>query len=267
MRHKAYRAILWLLLGALCACAATGAAMPAQTPEEEAAWRLEVFSAISKGLHDAEQSLSAIDPGKPMVALTFDDGPSAYTDQILDLLEQYGCRATFFIVGTRVAKRQETVARAARLGCELGTHSWDHANLRDLDREGIDDQLGRSIRAIERASDARVVLMRPPYGAIGDALRAACRQLQLPILRWSLDTRDWETKDAQATYDAIMNDVQNGSIILCHDTVASTAEAMARVIPALQARGYQLVTVTEMFEAVGTALSPGTTYDRLVWPQ
>lgn len=203
-----------------------------------------------------------IDPTKPMVALTFDDGPGKDTAKILDILDQYGSRATFFVVGNRVKNFSDGLAQVTQRGSEVGTHTWSHEDLSKLSQGNIQSQLQKSIDAIENITGQPVTLMRPPYGAISGNVKTVCGQMNLPIIQWSLDTRDWETRSASKTYDSIMNNVKNGSIILCHEIVPSTITAMERVVPELINRGYQLVTVTELFTYGGQTLEPGKVYER-----
>lgn len=222
---------------------------------------LSLFSAMTSDLFDTGTEYS-VDSTKPMVALTFDDGPSEYTSQILDLLTQYGGRATFFMIGNRVAKHKEVVQQVVEQGSEIASHTWSHPDLNTLDEAGVRAQLSKSVNTLEYVGGQPIRLMRPPYGNQNETVRAACRSSGLSIITWSIDTRDWRTRDAQATYDAIMQDVQHGSIVLCHDIYPSTAEAMAKVIPALIQQGYQLVTVSELFEASGKTLHSGSVYNR-----
>lgn len=214
---------------------------------------------------DAPQAVGerTIDPTRPMVALTFDDGPSDHTLAILNLLEANGGRGTFCMVGNRIAGYQDVVAQVARQGSEIASHTWAHKQLTTLTPKEITSQIKRAMDAIEAVTGQPVTLLRPPYGSIDSDVRAACRDLGISIVTWSIDTEDWKTNSADATYAAIMNHVQNGSIVLCHDVKGSTARAMERVIPELVARGYQLVTVSELLQFIPGGAEPGVVYNRL----
>lgn len=205
----------------------------------------------------------AIDPSRPMIALTFDDGPSEYTPHILDVLAEHGARATFCMVGNRISAYRDVVARVAGEGHEIATHTWSHKRLTTLSQSEIESQLRRCMDAITTASGASVAVMRPPYGAVNADVKAVCRKLGLTIATWSIDTEDWRTNNADATYSAIMNHVTNGSIILCHDVKPSTSAAMDRVIPALVSQGYQLVTVSQLLSFSKTGGAPGVVYNHL----
>jgi peptidoglycan/xylan/chitin deacetylase (PgdA/CDA1 family) len=201
-----------------------------------------------------------MDPGKPMVALTFDDGPSKHTARILDLLERYNARATFCTVGNLLGSRRDTVARAAALGCEVIGHSWDHKNLTKLTDAEIKKQLLDTSAAIEAITGVKTRLYRPPYGAVSDKVRNVSRELGFAIINWSVDPLDWKTRDADAVYNAIMRDVADRAIVLSHDSYATTAAAMERVIPELISQGYQLVTVSELLSDAHDSLTPGQVY-------
>ncbi len=201
-----------------------------------------------------------IDPNKPMVALTFDDGPSVYTTRILDLLETYNVRATFFVVGSRVSSYPDTIRRCAEAGNEIGIHTWSHAKLTELSEEEILAQIVDTYNAVQQYAGFTCAAVRPPTGAYNDTVKAVAAELGLYLANWSVDTLDWQTRDADATYEAIMSDVFDGAIILCHDLYETTAEAMERVIPALIEQGYQLVTVSELLSYSDGGIVPGNLY-------
>ncbi|MCL2699142.1 MAG: polysaccharide deacetylase family protein [Defluviitaleaceae bacterium] len=193
-----------------------------------------------------------IDPSKPMIAFTFDDGPSRYTPLILDLLEYYNVRATFGVVGDRVGSRQETVTRAAELGNEIISHSWSHRRLTRLSANQIKNDLLETSRVIEEAVGVAPLIFRPPYGAINNNVMNVSRELELAILLWSIDTKDWKYRDADVIYNIVMEHAADGAIVLSHDLYEVTVEAMERIIPELISEGFQLVTISELlgsFEA------------------
>lgn len=198
------------------------------------------------------------DPDAPMIALTFDDGPSDYTDMILDCLEEYGQRATFFVCGYTAVNYPDQIARADYIGCEIGNHTYGHANLTTLDRMGIASQLDSTDKIIELATGHPATVIRPPYGAFNDTVKSVA---DVPLVLWNVDTQDWETRDTQSTIDNILDVVYDGDIVLMHDIYESTAEAMLTVIPELTNRGYQLVTMSEIAETRG-GMEPGGAYYR-----
>ncbi|MCL2408079.1 MAG: polysaccharide deacetylase family protein [Oscillospiraceae bacterium] len=201
-----------------------------------------------------------LDPNLPMVALTFDDGPSGYTGKILDLLEQHGGRATFMVLGNLINARQETLTRTIALGSEVIGHSWDHRNLTKLSAAEIRAEISDTSALIASVSGVSWPMFRPPYGAYNDTVKAIAAELGYAIIYWSVDTLDWKNRDPDWVYNAVMNDVADGAIVLMHDIHGTTADAMARVIPRLIEQGYQLVTVSELLYHRHGVLEPGRVY-------
>ena len=200
---------------------------------------------------------SMIDPSKPMVALTFDDGPSAYTRDILDQLEKYDAHATFFVVGNRVASNASTIKRAYDMGCEIGNHSWSHPQLSAISVTEMKNELNKTDEAVRKITGETPALLRPPYGAVDADVKAYAGK---PLIHWSIDTLDWSHRTASKTISSVLNNVRDGSIVLMHDIYAPTRDAAVSLIPTLISRGYQLVTVSEMAAYRGVNLQDGTIY-------
>ncbi|MDO4299609.1 MAG: polysaccharide deacetylase family protein [Lachnospiraceae bacterium] len=202
-----------------------------------------------------------IDSSKPMVALTFDDGPGAYTGRLLDCLQKNQARATFFMVGTNVSRYSSTVKRMAEMGCELGNHSYSHPYFTSLSTSGMRSQVSTTSNLIRNASGKYPTLFRLPYGD-GASNSTVLSALGLPSIYWSIDTRDWaNTGNPQHTINEVLNHVQSGDIVLMHDIHYNTVVAAETIIPALKKRGYQLVTVSQLAKYKGkTTLSAGRTY-------
>lgn len=200
-----------------------------------------------------------IDPSKPMVALTFDDGPSRYTAGILDVLEANDARATFFMVGNRMGSYQNTVRHMVELGCEPASHTWDHTYLTSLSGAALQANLDRVDQTLASIAGVHTVIMRPPGGYINNASRAALAERGVPAIFWSIDTLDWKTKNAGQTVNTVLSKVRDGDIILMHDLYSTSAEAAAVLIPELINRGYQLVTVSELASFRG-GMQPGQSY-------
>ncbi len=178
------------------------------------------------------------------VALTFDDGPSFYTDGLLDILKEHDVRATFFVLGTQVRIQSETVARMFREGHQIGNHTWDHPNLTNMPDDQIQEQLRLTDDLIVQLIGEPTPFLRPPYGAYNDRVLAASG---LPIIFWSVDPLDWRDRDAAIVAARIM-EAPVGAIILAHDIHKSTVDAVPAIINALRGRGIQFVTVTNLFE-------------------
>ena len=192
------------------------------------------------------------------VALTFDDGPSAAaTAKILDLLERYQVKATFFVLGNMAEALPELLKRQVALGCEIGNHTQGHKYLTKLSVTDMRYQIDTVNNHVEAVTGVRPRLLRPPYGAKKDYVRA---EAGMPLMLWNIDTEDWKHRNAQKTIDAVLNFVKDGDVILMHDLYATTAEACETIIPELINRGFELVTVSELFEAKGIALSAGKDY-------
>ena len=201
-----------------------------------------------------------IDPSKPMVALTFDDGPSQYTDGILDVLEKNQSRATFFELGNRVGRYPDTVLRIGQVGCEIGNHSYDHAILGNATVSKIRSEISKTDAKIKKITGKKPTLLRPPYGSIGNNLRNNAKK---PMILWSVDTLDWQSRNADKVYQHVMSHVKDGDIILMHDIYSSTRSAAQRIVPELKKRGYQLVTVSELARYRNVELTAGGRYAQM----
>jgi len=202
-------------------------------------------------------------PRRPMISLTFDDGPSQYTPLILDLLQYYGGRATFFVLGNRVAGRPEIIRRINDEGHEIMGHSWDHQNFLHLNRQQIYNQIANTSDAIYDVIGVRPPsAFRAPFGLINELTRDVSRDLGYAIIRWSVDPEDWRRpQNADNIYNHIMSHAIDGAIILLHDIHPTTVEAMYRVVPSLIEKGFDLVTTSELLEYFFGELTSGAQYD------
>ncbi|MCL2401480.1 MAG: polysaccharide deacetylase family protein [Oscillospiraceae bacterium] len=197
---------------------------------------------------------------RPMIALTFDDGPSRFTDYILNILEQYNARATFFVLGYRVEARQDTVLRTVNIGSEVAGHTWSHRNLSALSCQAIAETIQNTSAIIDEVTGISPRFFRPPYGWLNSNVANISGELGYSVVNWTLDPMDWKYRDAQTIYNNIMNRVEEGAIILLHDIHPTTVAAMELVIPSLIAEGYQLVTVSELLYHLYGELEPGKLY-------
>ncbi len=208
-----------------------------------------------------------IDPDKPMVCLTFDDGPNpSTTNKLLDALEKNDAHATFFMVGNivkNVKGGSDTINRIKEIGCELGSHTYDHSQLTKLSSDAVKKQLEDTSNNIKDIAGEPATVLRPPYGDYNDMVKSVCKEQNVPIVLWSIDTLDWKTKNADTSYKNVMDKVSDGDIILFHDIYEPSVEAAVRLIPALQDAGYQLVTFSEMAEAKLGGWEAGEVYTDL----
>ena len=203
-----------------------------------------------------------IDPSKPMVAITFDDGPNPDTTNVmLDAIEKNYAKCTFFVLGQNAEYYPEVVKREYELGQQVGTHTYSHQQLTKLQGSALTQEIEKGVKAIEAAIGVAPILMRPPYGAYNDTVRAEAKKYGLCCVNWSLDTEDWRTKNADATYQMVMK-VVDGDVVLLHDIHEYNVDAVKRFIPDLMEQGFQLVTVSEMYAARGETLDPGTIHFR-----
>ena len=202
-----------------------------------------------------------IDIHKPMVALTYDDGPyDEVTSKLLDLLEKNDSVATFFVVGNRVGTSYDNgcVERAVRLGCDIGNHSYTHKHkLPDLSVHDMLEELGNCEDAVKQAApEYQMRFMRPTTGAIDDRVK---ENAPYAIITWSLDTMDWSYRDSGQIYNEVMGSIEDGDIILMHDLYEESYEATARLIPELIDQ-YQFVSVSELIEYKGDEIEKGRVY-------
>lgn len=236
---------------------------PVSTPSLADAVQEVAGAMLPAGPEPIPEEMSArpeVDLDSPMVALTFDDGPLAgSTDRILDILEQNGVVATFFIQGKQAALYPELVTRSYGLGCEIGNHTYNHKDLTALNDQDALQQIESVNELVMQITGAGCALVRPPHGK-GWRDSHVLELVPYPLIMWSIDTRDWSTRNPSKTIASVLDEVKDGDIILMHDVYTETADAVEKVVPELIARGYKLVTVSEMFAYKGLALSAGHAY-------
>ena len=201
-----------------------------------------------------------IDPSKPMIALTFDDGPgyNKASDKILDVLEKYSARATFFMVGQNAKDHPKNLKRKVALGCELGNHTYNHNH---YGKNVTAEDIKKCSKAIYNACGQYPTAFRSPGGNTTTVIRNECKAENMPLYYWSLDTQDWKYRDANKVYNAVIKNVEDGDIILMHEIYDSTAAAVEKMVPELIKQGYQLVTCEELVMAkTGKRPVPGDQY-------
>ena len=186
------------------------------------------------------------------IALSFDDGPHPrLTPVILKILEEYGIKATFFMVGENVGYYPAAARAVAEAGHEIGNHTFSHRKFGRLEEEELRREILSCEEAIASVSDSPVRFIRPPEGQMSDTMRRVIGASDYRVILWDVDTRDWaHTPPAEITRH-ILDTVQAGDIILMHDFIgydSPTPEALRAVIPALLERGFHFVTVGELVE-------------------
>ncbi len=223
------------------------------TGEREIAGAVYYFG--KDGKFDTQKN--PVNPNRPMLALTFDDGPGNYTMRLLEELEKQHAKATFFMVGTRVSQYPDSIRKMQEIGCELANHTTNHIKLTLHPTETIANEIGFTSTQIQNIAGELPTMVRPPYGAVNEAVQAAANA---PIVLWTVDTLDWESKNVDLIKNHVLNTVRDGDIVLMHDIYEASAQAAIELMPILQERGYQLVTVSEMARARGVAMENGGKY-------
>lgn len=194
------------------------------------------------------------DPDRRMVALTFDDGPNmTYTAKFLDVLEKYDVPGTFFVLGQNMNQKgaDEVLKRMFEQGCEIGIHGLRHTDMKKLSQKKNEQNLAAMKKRLKELLGEDYVprLMRPPYGNKNSAVLKAVKNEELACILWSVDTRDWSNRSKTKIVKIVKKEVKNGSIILFHDRIQATLEAIDELIPWLKEEGYDLVTVSELLES------------------
>ncbi len=182
------------------------------------------------------------------VALTFDDGPGKYAGTLLDTLKKYDAKATFFLEGQYVKTRPAYVKRMAKEGHELGNHSYKHPDFTKLTAPAIRAEIQKTNDEIKKAAGVEPKLLRPPYG-LGDIQTSeVAAEFGMPIVLWTGGSRDWETKNEAAIKKQTLAVAKGNSIVLMHDWVKQTVDAMPAIIQTLQKNGYHLVKVSDIIK-------------------
>lgn len=197
-----------------------------------------------------------LDITKPMVALTWDDGPkSSVGNHLMDVLEANNGRGTFFIVGERIDQDADEVKRMAADGHEIANHSWDHDE--KLSKKGSDyirNEFDKTNQKVQELTGVTPTLARLPGGIVSTDVK---NTLTMPMIFWSLDTLDWKTRNAQSTISAIQSSIKDGDIVLMHELYDATSQACDTVIPWLNQQGYQMVTVSELIQFRNASVAGG----------
>lgn len=195
----------------------------------------------------------------PYVALTFDDGPNPeLTPKLLDLLAAHHAKATFFVIGKRVVQYPQIFLREVQEGHEIGNHSWSHARLLEISDAAVREELQKADAVIRNVTGASPVLMRPPGGAL--SVRQAQwieREFGYRTILWDVHGFDWirPPPPPEAISNRIVKEVHPGAVVVCHDTLPTTIEAVPAILSQLEARQFKFVTVSELLQLRSTDAS------------
>lgn len=209
-------------------------------------------------MEERVQADAPIEIQKPLIALTFDDGPMpSVTPELLDGLAERGVKATFFLIGSQIIGNEELVCRIEEEGHQIGIHTYDHVSLTGLNQTDFDAQVEKTGNLLEHILGHEDFLLRPPYGLMDEGVRVMAKS---PIILWSIDPEDWRDKDTSRVVRHIIANAQDGAIVLLHDIYRQSADAALQVVDALLEQGYLFVTVEELFEMRGIELQEGEVY-------
>lgn len=232
----------WFWLGVAVICAAVFLLRPQEPPK----------------VIQADSAVKVAEPQPKLLALTFDDGPRrATTSKLLEGLEQRGVQATFFLIGKQIEGNEDLIRQMADGGHQIGIHTYDHVELRDLSPADIHRQLDPTREALRAILGDREFLLRPPYGFVDDTL---LQQADSPLILWSVDPEDWHDRNVQREVAHIVSHVQDGDIILMHDIFPESVDAALQVIDQLHQAGYAFVTVDDLLLSRGITPEIGKTY-------
>ena len=201
---------------------------------------------------NAAQAYHSVKTQSKKIALTFDDGPHPnQTKRILDILDRYQVRATFFMVGVNIENYPDAAKEVIVRGHEVGNHTYSHAKIGTMSESDVDRELERCEEVLDELFDYEPHLFRPPQGILSDAVEGCSFERDYRLILWSLDTRDWEVKNTDRIVKNVLSNIQGGDIVLMHDYIGTnshTADALEILLPELLARGYEPVTVSELLE-------------------
>lgn len=198
-----------------------------------------------------------IDKSKKMIALTFDDGPNYNTSKVIDVLNKYDIKATFFVLGSRAINNKDILKKMADSGMEIGNHTYNHLLLTKYDENKIRSEIEDTSEVIYSATKKKPKLLRPSYGSVNNKIKKVAN---MPIIIWDIDTLDWKYHNSKRITSRVVNKVRDGDIILMHDIYSASLNALSNIIPILQDNGYEFVTIDELFYYKGISLENGKVY-------
>ena len=193
-----------------------------------------------------------VDTADMKIALTFDDGPHPFrTEEILNVLDKHGVKATFFIVGSNALNYPDTLRRVVECGHEVANHTFSHKLNSNTSKKDIINELNETSNIIIDICECEVKYFRPPGGCISKNVLEAAEECGYQIVLWNIDTLDWTNCEEEKITENVYKKIKSGSIILFHDYVSNkshTVSSLDKIIPKLISEGYSFVTVGELLE-------------------
>jgi len=206
-------------------------------------------------------------PPHQFIAITFDDGPFEHSGRLLGILAEHDIRATFFMIGRHIEARPEQARRVFEAGHDIGNHSWEHANFGDAEEDVIRRSLERTSDIIREVTGADPVFFRAPYLVNTPALRQAAGGMGMSVIGSNVIGVDWGDTPTEEIIDNVLDNAINGGIILLHEQFGAddlrTERALPAIIAGLRARGFGIVSLSELLEIKGATLTPGTLYNAI----
>ena len=195
---------------------------------------------------------------KKLIAFTFDDGPSYIgTNKLLDNLDKYNARVTFFVLGSRVNNYKDTLTKAYKMGNTIGSHTYSHSNLLKLDNYSVMDEIKKTNETIKNITGSEAIYLRPPYGNINSDIKNISNMY---TILWDLDTEDWKYKDKNRIADYIVSNAHDGAIVLLHDLYETSVDGALLAMERLEKEGYAFVTIDEMIKIKNIQLDINKSY-------
>lgn len=191
------------------------------------------------------------------IALTFDDGPNYNTNKVLEVLNKYNVKATFFVLGSKIMGNEYILEKEYASGMEIGNHTFNHLLLTKYNDDVITKEIEDTSNKIFEITGRYPKLIRPSYGAYNDKIKKISN---MPIILWDIDTLDWKYHNSKRIASRVINSVKDGDIILMHDIYSATGNSLNIIIPELLSRGYTFVTIPELFYYKGITLEEGKVY-------
>lgn len=192
-----------------------------------------------------------------LIALTFDDGPSYNTSRLIDILNKYNAKATFFVVGSRLKDNAKVLKKIKDSGMEIGNHTYSHKLLTKLSEDKINEEFSKTDNLVYEFTGKKPSIVRPSYGSVNKRIKKLADR---PIIIWDIDTLDWKHHNSSYISNNVLNKAKDGDIVLMHDIYTATVNAVELLVPKLMNEGYQLVTVSELFYYKNITLEKGNVY-------